>query len=131
MGTLENNANTKYNRTLTKWQRLWRANSGQGWRGRILDKKNGILKLINFSPFHGMPAGTPDNIGFDSIIITPEMVGHRVAVFVGTEIKATKGDKLGPKQRDWRDKIIVPMGGIHREVREDGSVIESGFKKSG
>ena len=125
MGIKESNSNNTYHRTLTRWQRLWRVNSGQGWRGRILDKKNGVLKLINFSPFFGMPAGTPDNIGFDSIIITPEMVGRRVAVFVGTEIKATKNDKLSKKQREWRDNIIVPMGGIHREVRETGEVIQT------
>ena len=63
-------------------------------------------------------------IGFDSIIITPEMVGRRVAVFAGAELKATKGDKLRKNQRDFK-ALIVKMGGIHREVREDGSVIET------
>ncbi len=125
MGQKENNTNAKYHKTLTKWQRLWRANSGKGWAGKVVSISGGILKLANFGRLDLFPKGTPDNIGFDSIIITPEMVGKRVAVFVGTEIKATPGDKLSKKQREWRDKIIVPLGGIHREVRETGEVIQT------
>lgn len=128
MGIKENNANNTYHATLSRWQRLWRVNAGQGWAGRVVKKTGGFLTLANFRPFFGMPAGCPDNIGFDSIIITPDMVGRRVAVFVGTEIKATRGDRLKKKQRDFRS-MLVKMGGIHREIREDGSVIESGIKK--
>jgi hypothetical protein len=112
MGQLENNLKNSYEKTLTKWQRVWRCNSG-----KIQEITGRWLEL--------WPKGTPDLIGFDSIIITPDMVGKRVAVFVGTELKATKNDTLGKKQIDWRDKIIVPMGGIHRHVKFDGEVIES------
>lgn len=114
MGIHENNLKNSYEATLTKWQRLWRCNSGK-------------VQLISKRWLELWPKGTPDLIGFDSIIITPDMVGKRVAVFVGTELKATKTDKLKKKQIDWRDKILKPMGAIHREVRENGRVIESGF----
>lgn len=112
MGIQENNLRIKTERKLTRFQRLWRANSGK-------------VQLITKAWLVLFPKGTPDMIGFDSIIITQEMVGKRVAVFVGSELKATKYDKLKPKQIDFK-KLIVSHGGIHREHRVDG-VIESGF----
>lgn len=66
-------------------------------------------------------------IGFDSIVITPEMVGKRVAVFVGSELKATKNDKLKKEQINFKN-LLVNMGGIHREHRSN-EVIESGFNQ--
>ena len=112
MGQLETNLKNSYERTLTRWQRLWRCNSGK-------------IKTISGAWIELWPKGTPDMIGIDSIIITPDMIGRRVAVFVGTEFKARKKDKLKKKQLEWRDEIIVKLGGIHREVREDGRVIET------
>lgn len=124
MGLKENNLKNKYERTLTRWQRLFRVNAGQGWTGRVVSHVRGVLTLAGATPFYGMPAGTPDMIGFDSVVITEEMVGKRVAIFVGAELKATRGDKLRPEQKNWRD-LIVNMGGVHKEVRYDGEVIES------
>lgn len=134
MGQQENNLKSKYHRTLTQYQRLWRCNSGTAWSGAFLNAKQALARFkisipIILKPLRIKlwPKGTPDEIGFDSIIIAPDMVGKRVAVFVGTEYKA--GGKLNPDQVKWRDEIIVPMGGIHREIRPDGSVVESGFNK--
>lgn len=125
MGQPENNLRIKTTNKLTKWQRLFRANSGKGWAGKFIDAKNGILKLANFGRLELFPKGTPDLIGFDSIIITPDMVGKRVAVFVGSELKATKSDKLNPDQVNFKN-MLVKMGAVHREHRQDG-VVESGF----
>lgn len=55
--------------------RLMRNNCG------ALLNRNG--QLIRF----GLGAGTSDLIGFASITITPEMVGKKVAVFIGAEVK--------------------------------------------
>jgi hypothetical protein len=123
LGLQENNVNSKYHRTLTRWQRLWRVNAGQGWAGRVIKRAAGLITIANARPFFGMPPGCPDNIGFDSIIITSDMVGKRVAVFVGTEVKATENDRLRPNQISFKE-LIVAMGGIHREVRSD-HVIET------
>ena len=86
------------------------------------------MKLWAPRPFFGMPAGTPDLIGFDSIIITDEMVGQRVAVFVGPDLKATKNDKLKKEQVNFKN-LLVKMGAVHRLHRPDGVVEESGFMK--
>lgn len=124
MGQLETNLKNKVESELQPNQRLFRVNSGMGWVGKILDQSGKKIILGNPRPFYGMPKGTPDMIGFDSIEITQDMVGKRVAVFVGSELKATKNDKLKEFQRRFK-KLIVDMGGIHREHREDGSVIET------
>lgn len=126
MGQKETNLGNEVDAALTTWQRLWRANCGNGWAGVIINAKNGILKLANFSKLELFPPGTADKIGFDSIIITQEMVGRRVAVFVGNELKATPSDKLKKNQINFKN-LLIKMGGIHRETRPDGVVIESGF----
>lgn len=123
MGAPETNLKNKHDRTLTRWQRLIRVNCGISWGGRVVSKARGVLKLVNFGVVQGAEAGTSDQVGFDSIIVTPDMVGQRVAVFVACELKATKRDKLNPAQVNFK-KMVVAMGGIHREVRSD-SVIET------
>ncbi|MEJ2062376.1 MAG: hypothetical protein P8X74_03705 [Reinekea sp.] len=97
MATKEHNLSAKYQRSLTKWQRLWRCNSGSAWAGKFLS----------------------------ATIITPDMVGKRVAVFVGTEVK-TDDQKLNTDQGNFK-KLIVDMGGIHREVRDDTTVESKTF----
>jgi len=129
MGTPENNLKNQVDRNLTSDQRLWRINVGMAWIGKIIERGVSYIKIANPRPFHGAPTGFPDMIGFDSIIITPEMIGQRVAVFVGSELKATKGDKLKKEQNNFK-KLIVKMGGIHREHRPDGEVIENSFNST-
>jgi len=126
MGQLENNLKNEVDADLTTWQRLWRINSGMAWAGKIISRVGGIAKLANAHPFFGAPKGFPDMIGFDSIIISPEMVGKRVAVFVGSELKATKNDKLKKDQVNFKN-LLVKMGGIHRLHRPGGEVVECGF----
>ncbi len=131
MGQPETNLRNTHTNGLTRWQRLWRCNSGAAWGGEFLKPSESfrifgvrVPLLRNLRKIELWPVGAPDLCGFDSVVITPEMVGRRVAVFVGAEIKAGD-DKMKPEQKNWRD-LIVRMGGVHREVRES-EVIESGF----
>lgn len=133
MGQLENNLRIRTERGLKPNQRLWRANSGHAWEGEFLTKNDFFRRfkikiffpvLIKLRKIILWPPGTPDMIGFDSIVITPEMVGKKVAVFVGSELKATKADRLKPAQTNFK-KMLVSMGGIHREHRETGEIIQS------
>ncbi len=128
MGQKENNLKNEVERDLTTDQRLYRANVGIGWAGKVIDARNGILKLARFCKLELFPVGTSDLIGFDSIIITPEMVGKKVAVFVGSELKATPRDKLNKDQTNFKN-LLVDKGAIHRTHRPDGQVVESGFMK--
>lgn len=106
-------------------QRLVRINSGMGWISSNKDTVRvskpttiklypGDLLLRKARPFHGAPEGTPDICGFTSVLVTEDMVGKRVAIFTGVEVKATGG--LRPRQRKFGD-IIKRMGGIFEVLR--------------
>jgi hypothetical protein len=71
--------------------RLFRANSGMAWTGRVVSHTRQFITIADPRTFHGMPSGTSDLIGWQSIEITPDMVGQRVAVFVAVECKAPAG----------------------------------------
>lgn len=92
-------------------KRLFRINAGQGWQGKIVKHTGQILILKDPRPLHAAPTGWPDLCGWETIEITPEMVGQKIAVFVGEEIKIT--GRLSRAQGAFRD-IITRMGGIFR-----------------
>lgn len=106
------------------YQRRFRSNSGMAW---VSDKKLFIKKattvrlfpgdvvLRQARAFHGMIPGWFDYIGWDSVVITQEMVGTTVAVFAGDEIK-TDSDRLRPPQRRLGE-CLARMGGCWRVVR--------------
>jgi hypothetical protein len=47
--------------------RLFRANSGMAWTGKIINKTKDTITIKNPRPFHGLPSGTPDLIGWESL----------------------------------------------------------------
>jgi hypothetical protein len=96
-------------------ERLFRANSGMGWAGKAT-KKGKFTVIENARPFHGMPEGFPDLVGFTEITVTADMVGQKIAVFTGEEYKAT--GRLSVDQKRWRD-LILSHGGIWRKVTPD------------
>lgn len=61
-----------------------------------------------------------DRIGFDEVVITPEMVGKKIAVFVNIEIKGD-GDVLKPGQISWHD-FVIAHGGISEIWHGDGTI---------
>jgi hypothetical protein len=95
-------------------ERLFRINAGMGWSGEILRREKTHIVLGNPRPLHAAPSGWPDLCGWETVEITPEMVGEKIAVFVGEEMKFS--GSLRPNQRRFRD-MLLRMGGIHRVVR--------------
>jgi hypothetical protein len=68
-----------------------------------------------------------DRIGFRQVVITPEMVGKTIAVFMSIEEK-TNNDRLKPGQKKWHN-FVIRMGGISEiwKVKKDESIkIEDG-----
>lgn len=59
--------------------RLWRNNVGLAYA------RDG--RPVRF----GLHPGSPDLIGLRTIMVTPDMVGRRLAAFVGIEVKAAHG----------------------------------------
>ena len=72
--------------------------------GQLPDPRTG--RPVQF----GLARGSADLIGWRSIVITPEMVGQRVAVFTSIEVKTPTG-RLTPAQSNWL-KTVVVSGGI-------------------
>lgn len=62
--------------------------------------------------FHaGLCTGSSDLIGWNSLIVTPEMVGRRVAVFTAIETKAEKGGHKREEQVKFVE-AVRSAGGI-------------------
>jgi len=58
----------------------------------------------------GLCPGSADLIGLQSIEITPDMVGQKIARFVSIEVKSEKG-RLKDDQVAWQ-KMVEDMGGV-------------------
>lgn len=63
-----------------------------------------------------------DRLGYRQIIITPEMVGQKIAVFLSIEEK-TVNDTIKPNQVKWHN-FIISEGGISEiwKEKKDGSI---------
>ena len=71
--------------------RLFRNNVGKGYVGKLIFKGRDVL-IKGFRVLHaGLCQGSSDLIGWDTILITPEMVGKKIAVFKAVEVKARNG----------------------------------------
>lgn len=100
---------------------LFRLNSGRAWVAAGAPKRlqDGTVCLPGGRPIalglalaNGDPVvGQSDLFGWHSIVITPEMVGRRVAVVLSIECKRPKGGRTSDDQRSWID-TIQRAGGI-------------------
>lgn len=126
MGQKEHDLAQEYLATLKPNQRRARINCGQGWiagpkqtvhvhKPMTVRVMPGDIILQQGRPFYGAPIGTPDYVGFDSVTITPDMVGQTVAIFAADELKIP-GVKLSRFQRIFQ-MIMERMGGRWREIR--------------
>jgi hypothetical protein len=94
---------TKYRKQIQvslseKGIRLFRNNVG------LLYAKDGTLVRV------GLAKGSGDLIGWKPTVITQEMVGKTIAVFLSIETKSKKG-KSQQEQKDWL-KTVNESGGI-------------------
>lgn len=106
--------------------RCWRNNVGHGWQGRDFTIAEGrLVRGVARNIAFGLAPGSSDLIGPQSVIVTPEMVGHRVAVFTAIEVKDKR--KLTDEQARFID-VVVELGGIAgmaRSVDQAVSIVES------
>lgn len=106
--------------------RIWRNNVGHGWQGKIIHQTPTQITLAHYrNVAFGLAPGSSDLIGPQSVIVTPEMVGQRVAVFTAIEVKDKR--KLTDEQARFID-VIVNLGGISgmaRSVDQAVAIVES------
>lgn len=99
----------------------FRANVGKGWtssqkaivadRNMVYPLQPGDVVLRQGRPFDtGLPVGFSDLFGAISKVITPDMVGKRVALFFAGEVK-DEGGRVAPKQRAFQD-AVKRLGGL-------------------
>lgn len=96
---------------------LWRNNVGTAWQSsKRIWRGPSELTLIDPRPVHfGLCAGAADLIGLKTIVVTPTMVGERLAVFAAIEVKAPRG-RTTAAQRTFHD-FVSNAGGIARVAR--------------
>ena len=109
-------------------KRLFRANSGLAWTGAIVGKTRNTVTLLNPRPFHGMPKGTPDLIGWESKTICEILkkiddhfpcqgyndcidcdLTKKVAIFTAIEVKT--GRVKTTEEQNTFIKTLNEMGG--------------------
>lgn len=71
-------------------------------------------------------AGASDLVGFDPVIITPDMVGKKIAVFTVIEVKTDTGS-ASPEQDDFIAFVLENGGkaGIARNVAQALKIAEN------
>lgn len=87
--------------------RVWRNNVGFDHMKRV---------------HYGLARGSADLIGGATVLVTPEMVGRKLFVFLCDEIKTQKG-RFSPEQIAWLG-TIERLGGIVRNDRSKQSAVE-------
>ena len=108
--------------------RLWRNNVGAGWIGKATVESPGRVVLhgprrITF----GLAPGSSDLIGLRSVVVTPDMVGERVAIFCAVEVKTERGGAT-KEQAAFIDTVqsLGGRAGIARSVADAKIVVDSG-----
>lgn len=98
--------------------RMFRNNTGAAWIGKSVkfDKRQSVVVeagdvLIQQGRFFvaGLCPGSSDLIGFESIVITQEMIGKTIARFTAPEIKTERG-RASKEQLNFID-MVNKMGG--------------------
>ena len=126
--------------------RLFRLNSGKAYLsnlgppgvkrlqdGSVLVKAARSISL-GFAYTTGDPVnGQSDLAGWTSVVITPEMVGKRVAVFTAIETKRTKGGKASSDQVNFVTQVAEQGGiaGIANSLEVARKIIDDWANKIG
>lgn len=118
---------------------LFRVNTGKAYvsgGGSVVFLPDGSAVVPNARPItlgFGMPdgspvTGSPDLDGWTSVVVTPEMVGLRVAIFTAIETKASSGGHKREEQKKFVQRVITD-GGIAGFAKspEEASLVVNEF----
>ena len=87
--------------------------------GALPDPRTG--RLVTF----GLARGSADLVGWRTVVITPDMIGRRIAVFTSIEVKTPTG-RVRPEQQAWLGVVRGAGGiaGIARSVTDAHTLLE-------
>jgi hypothetical protein len=114
MGEKEHEIADAYLRGLQPNQRRFRIVSSLAWVGPARKLKNGLVVIKGGVPVRTAPEGFFDFVGWDEVVVTTDMVGQKVAIFCGDEIKS-EHDRLSKFQRIL-GRVLEGMGGRWRVI---------------
>ncbi len=107
--------------------RVFRNQVGEGWYGKARYMGNGPVfgKPIVTIEYPrkltaGLCVGSSDLVGWQSIEVTPEMVGRRLAVFLAIETKSDDG-RLSDDQKNFL-KAVRDAGGVSLLVQGENGI---------
>lgn len=100
--------------------RLFRNNVGTAL---FTGNQDAAARMLNSQGFavhrvkYGLCPGSSDLIGWRSVIITPDMIGQRLAVFLAVEVKTQHG-RISPAQTTFLQAVNGSggIGGVARSV---------------
>ena len=115
MGAPEKEIFREYLAALRPDQRRFRIIPGLFWTGEARRLKDGSVILRNARQVQTAPKGWADFCGWDSVVITPDMVGQTVAIACLDEVKS-EHDRLSKFQR-MLGECLKRMGGRWRVIR--------------
>lgn len=104
---------------------VFRNNTGIGWAGEVFRPTRPMSIMVtsadvvvrNARPLHaGLCKGSSDIIGWMSIVITPGMIGRKIAVFLAMEVK--ENARATAEQLNFIDAVHA-AGGIAGIVRSE------------
>jgi len=103
----------------------FRNNSGSAWQGKSeltrmtrmgrLEPGDVIIRQATFVKYGIANPGGSDLIGWRPVVITPDMVGHKLAVFTALEVKTATGH-VEAEQQAFIDSVNQ-SGGMGQIVR--------------
>lgn len=119
--------------------RLFRNNTAQGWAGKsqrftragTVAVAAGDVLVRKAYPLHaGLCNGSADLIGWLSVVVTPDMVGQRVAIFLAPEIKTATGS-VAEDQSRFIDAVNAAGGRAGIVRSEDQAALLCGLTTAG
>ncbi|MDD2863971.1 MAG: VRR-NUC domain-containing protein [Methylococcales bacterium] len=85
---------------------------------RLFRNNVGMINGVQF----GLCVGSSDLIGFQSVTVTSEMVGQKIAVFTALEVKTQTGKASEPQTKFL--SMVKKFGGIGAVVRSVDDAVE-------
>jgi hypothetical protein len=130
MGDAEKKVQNEIRLALSPDTVLFRANVGQAWTGNdCRPLRDGSVVITDARPFKtGLPAGFSDLFGIQPVMITEDMVGQTVGLFVAIEVKAPRGRDPTDNQSHFLQVVRERGGraGVARSVSDAENIVKGG-----
>ncbi len=106
--------------------RIFRNNVGTAYMGEATNIQRPVTVMLQPGDVvirnarrvkFGLHSGSGDLIGWRSLLITPAMIGKRIAQFLSVEIKTQRG-RVSEEQMTWA-KVVNKSGGCAGVVRSE------------